>query len=286
MSETRWQRQMRAIPGPIRFGVVAGALGLAGYWWATYSGLYRWLAELQIGWFEGYDLILTGVLTILFTLVPPVVLLGALAARLPAPKEGPRWDSDAIEAWIRANQGLLVAGLIGVGLLGFGVVQLARSALYGSLTTVELASLEKGEPPPSRFVELEGAPLWGMSVGVEGEHQVTWFTPLQSKPTGPVALLLEVDARQLEFGSVNRAQKAYKGTLSTSVSGLARTALTTKGVPLAEPTWVLDVGHSPGETRSMGFAFSAMGAVSVAVFYAWILFRRRRARGAPRTGNS
>jgi hypothetical protein len=271
-----WQKQIRAIPGPIRGLAIVGSLGLAGYWWATYSGLYRWLAELQIAWFDGYELILTGVLCCLFTVLPTMLVLVVISRRLPPPADRPSMSAAEVEAWIQGHYGRIVVGALSVGLLGVGLFQLVAYARLGELTDFDVAAVEEGAAPQSRYVRLDGAPEWSQAVGVEGEHDVTFYVPLRSAPRAPVAVVLEVAESQLKYGGVNRSQRHFEGTLSSNLTGLARTVLVKKGVKFAEPLWVLDAGHSPRETRDMGAAFTTMGGIGSLLLAAWIAFRRRR----------
>ncbi len=271
-----WQKQIRAIPGPVRGLAIAGTLGLAGYWWATYSGLYRWLAELQIAWFDGYELILTGILTCLLAVVPTMIVLVAISRRLPPPTDSPRMSAAEVESWIQGHSGRLVAGGISVGLLGFGLFQSVACARLGDLTDFDVAAVERGAAPQSRYVRLDGTPEWARAVGVEGEHDVSFYVPLRSGPRAPVALVLEVTQNQLDSGGANRSQRHFEGTLSSNLTGLARTVMVKKGVKLAEPLWVLDVGHNPRQTRDMAAAFTTMGGIGLLLLAAWMAFRRRR----------
>lgn len=294
-----WQKQLLAIPGPIRGLAIVVALALPGYWWATYGGLYRWLAELQIAWFDGYEVVLTGLVCVVLTLLPTMLVLVAISKRLPAPSDGPRFTSAQAEAFLRRNYGRLVVGGISACLLSFGLFQLVNFALIGDLTRVDLPALEAGHPPPSRHVRVDGAPAWQMSAGVEGEgrasrapgqarrrrararaplHEATFYVPLRSKPGAPAALVLEVAGSQLEFSGVTRSQRHFEGTLSGSLPGIAQTVFREKGVALTDPFWVLDVDHKPRETRDMGAAFTTMGGVGTVLLAGWIVFRRRRER--------
>ena len=102
-----------------------------------------------------------------------------------------------------------------------------------------------------------------MSAGVEGEHEATFYVPVRSKPGVPTALFLEVAESQMKYGASMRLQRRFEGTLSTRMPGLARTVFREKGVQVTDPLWVLDVGHTPRETRDMGAAFTVMGGIEI-----------------------
>ena len=61
---------VRAFPSLLILAVLA-------YWWYTYSGPYRWLAELQLHFFGSFDIVITLLATVAL-LLAPMTLLGIL----------------------------------------------------------------------------------------------------------------------------------------------------------------------------------------------------------------
>lgn len=65
----------RSVAAVVRIPLVLLAMGLPIFWMVTYSGVYRWLAELQLRAVGSYGLLATGVFTLLSTLAPAVGIL-------------------------------------------------------------------------------------------------------------------------------------------------------------------------------------------------------------------
>jgi len=61
------------------------------------------LAELQTAWFDAYELDLTGVVCGLLTLAPSLLVLVAVASRMPPPTGAPRISAAEVDAWVRAH---------------------------------------------------------------------------------------------------------------------------------------------------------------------------------------
>src|SRR5262245_23562256 len=65
----------RAVPAPIRAVCILVPLAVAAYWCVAFAGPYRWLAEIQIDASGGYEVVLTGVVTVLIALLPSIVII-------------------------------------------------------------------------------------------------------------------------------------------------------------------------------------------------------------------
>ena len=90
MSEQKTQRiGPRQIAGAMLM-CICGAL--AGYWWWSYSGPFRWIAERQLQWFGSYEESITFVLTAAIAFAP-LLVVGAAVKKLgfpalPKPRAG------------------------------------------------------------------------------------------------------------------------------------------------------------------------------------------------------
>ena len=66
----------RPLPGWLALAIMIGTAVLAIYWDHTYSGPYRWLAELQLRWLGQYWKTMTFLLAVMILLAPFGALLG------------------------------------------------------------------------------------------------------------------------------------------------------------------------------------------------------------------
>src|SRR5437763_12762643 len=79
MSEQKTQRiGPRQIAGAMLMCICGG---LAGYWWWSYSGPFRWIAERQLQWFGSYAESITFVVTAAVAFAP-LLVVGAAVKKL------------------------------------------------------------------------------------------------------------------------------------------------------------------------------------------------------------
>ncbi len=87
-------------------------LGLCLYWWWTYSGLFRWVAELQLSFFGSYFVMLTLIFCFLTFIFP----MGYLGARV----EAAGWlGNDSSDA--DPNRFNLPAGIVTLSVMALAV---------------------------------------------------------------------------------------------------------------------------------------------------------------------
>lgn len=284
MSDAPRRPPFQALPNGLRILALVVGLGLPIYWWITYSGLYRWLAEVQIGWFDGYYAILTGLLTIVGVLCPAVLLLVPVAKLLePAPRPGP---PDRVEktppspaeqarisdAWIQRNIGWIFLGILLVGLVGTGIYFQIRALSFGEKTRIDLASLERGEAPASDWIEIQARPAWPETIPTKDDRTHWLYTPARTTPGTPAALILEIRGRKADFGRTK-----WAGTLSRRAPGIVVSALAKRTETVVDRPWVLEVGGSPSKFQAV-----ASGMFGTAVMFliiggvVWVVRRRKR----------
>ncbi|MCA9300780.1 MAG: hypothetical protein KDA28_17040, partial [Phycisphaerales bacterium] len=172
--------RIQKVPTPLRLGLLFLAFGLAGWWWVDYSGPYRALAEAQLEAFGSYEMILTGLVTILLTLLPTVFILYGISLAMGPPTEADaaqvRARTVITEAWIRENIGYVFGGIFTVGMLGAAAVITGMMLSYGTLHACNLEDLEAGNAPPSRYLRTGGEVLWDRSMVIEETGQSTLRT--------------------------------------------------------------------------------------------------------------
>ena len=172
-----------------------GVLGAMVWFWATYSGPYRWAAEWQLARFGSYGEKIT-LLGPLLVLMIPAALLGGRR-----PWIVPHADPAVRAAHARRNAGILA-------LLGF-VVLLAGAAAGGlgylrlqtPLTSADLVLITGTEPEPATdLVRVTGIARTDLIVGFEetiaGQARRSSFVPLTApswRPGEPIRFILRTN---------------------------------------------------------------------------------------------
>jgi hypothetical protein len=273
-----------------------GAFGLAVAWWATYSGVYRWLAERQLEWSGEYSWKFTGVMTIFACMFSGFLVIQIAASLVPDRSDSERQATedfgarmDALSSWMKRNSFLLlmtgtVVALAAIG--GFMVMQAQRS---GGFVTVAAASLERGGAPAGAFARIEGRQLWDQSVGFTtrgGDSPgVKTIVPVVSpgwQPGQPIALFARIDAYWIQrLASETRGMKELpelSGLLTANdLEGIVHTELAEKGIAIADRHYVLDQGETPERREFLGkFLLGAAAVLAPIALIVFLVKRRRR----------
>ena len=90
----RFQQRAAQVPRPLTWLIAFPLIALAAYWWLTYSGLYRLLAEWQLSSFQHYYPQYTGIFTILICLIPAAIAIQVVGGM----REKERSTTDAAAA--------------------------------------------------------------------------------------------------------------------------------------------------------------------------------------------
>jgi hypothetical protein len=282
-----YQQRVRAIPVALRVGLalvgILPMLALGGYWWWSYTGLYRWVAEVEIAWFGAYFPVYTGMGELAICLLPgaaPVALVQLTLVKLevfPVDPVNPpdiAAQDDRTLYWLNTHR-WRVFGLAG------GIVALIGGALLtwsglsaGPLTTPDLAALEGGAAPPSRYVQVQGRLLRerAMEQGPRGDVKPLSYVPLVSQGWqvgGPVAIYVRVNDPQ----DPQLAGGSLEGTLSQDgLPGPVRAEFEQQGPRPTVPHYLLEVGNSPSRKVDTGLGLLGMGGGLLALtLIAWIV---------------
>lgn len=271
-----------ALPLALRLVVLIAGLGVPIYGWATFSGLYRWLAQVQIAWFDGYYAILTGVLSVALFLCPLVLLMLPLARLFePAPtvEQAKAQRTQAVErglateAWLQRNFGWFLLGLLLVGLVGTGIWFQVQALLIGPRTPIDLATLEAGADPPSRWVDLSGRPGWGESLTTRKDRGTWLYAPIRSDVTRKAALLLEIRGKEPPL-----MRRDFSGLLARRPPGIIIAALAKHADRIAPEPWVLEVDRSPAQVQVVATGMFGTAGLFAVIGGVIALVRRRRRR--------
>lgn len=294
----RFQQRAALVPRTITWLIVSPLIAVGAYWWVTYAGLYRLLAEWQLSSFQQYYPTYTGIFTILLCLIPAVVaiqFIGAQRERERSPAEAAAQVAGYAERrarnsdWIQRRRRRLTGLGVTVMLAGVGVYFTGIGLLAGDRVSVDVGALEHGEPPPGRWVEMTGKLIGDDGVRVsEGRSTTTHvYVPLVSPEWAegqPVRVYLRTYDTWLVRFADDLATGHHEGMLAeNALPGVAITSLAEQGHPAPDRYWVLEYRETPRKKISLGQTmFGAAGVAGLITALAWLIAgRRERAAGRP-----
>ena len=267
---------------------------LTAYWWATYSGLYRLLAEMELQSFGAYYPTYTGLFTWFISLIPAVIaiqIIGGIRERERSPQEAAaraidhKLQSERFSNWILRRQRRLTGLGLTLGLAGTGIY-FSASALAGARVSVDAGALERGEKPAGRFAELAGRFIADDAVSVrEGSHGEKVYLPVVSpewQAGRPVRAYLEMYGSSVEAYASDLATEHYEGMLTAnSLPGAVITSLAERGHPAPDRYWVLEYRQTPAKQSGLASAmYGAAAIIGLITAIGWaIAARRERGRG-------
>lgn len=253
--------------------------------WSAFGsrGLYRWLVELQIGWWGSYDPIWTAFLPGLLLAAPG---FGAMA-RLALDRRKREAPGPATEAHRRPRLARLLAFLgLAFVLAGGGAWAVALGMPDGTEPPVrfDLATLG-GAPAPAGRVILAGTPdpaaVTGTASTDSGRGEVDFFyVGLRPSPArAPLRLFVEQNAGdRRELRALESVRIGY--LVENGLPPLALHDLRVRGIEVASPHYVLRTGASA--PRALYLLFAGLGWLAAFLFLtaAGIAALRARQRAA------
>ena len=233
----------------------------------TYSGPYRWIAELQLAHGGSYSEQLTLVGTMLVVGLPLFGLVG-LAHRSRGSGVTHAGTFDRLTQSRLARAGVMF-GVIGIGGAGWFTVDLAT---VGDRVEVDLAAIEAGQEPPSRWVVLRGALRHDLALGVTEGSRVTHYVPLVASEASAPVVYLEVDDSGLADPEL--ASGTYEGILyANDLPGMLRTQLEREnGQALRH--YRFDWRETPSGLWTGFYVFGAFGLLGVVLLVAAFVWVR------------
>jgi hypothetical protein len=281
-----YQQRVLAIPLWIRLPVILltipPALILAGYWCYTYTGLYRWLVEMQRGLIGMYVPVLSGLLTFgiagAIGFLPPALLLFVLVKLnlFPVDPDNPPvpGGQPGGGTWLQEHSGRMTAIFISIVLLGMGAFFAFQGSSAGELTALDLASLEAGNDPPSHFVTTQGILLWDRTLsqsksGTSHMHYVPLVSPAWREST-PIRVYVSIPQTRIEEVKDGK----FQGVLShNGLPGPIRTSFErSPDARPAEPHYLLRHGVVPDTASQAGwFLVILAGVVLLITAIVWVV---------------
>src|SRR5215472_7498346 len=254
-------------------------VGITLYWTLTYSGPYRYLAELQIKWVGYYVPKLTALIIVLGFLaiagVIKVVLKGA-ERPVPGPATGPAAavpvENAAVpQSWLQYVR--YAAPLIVVGIGGW---MCFNGMQAGSLRQLTAVDFETGKLQ-SRIVyaDVRGH-LSGTYLNKENYLYIPMYTDAKGK--SPVRLVVGVNEKEANKRLHAEADGSVtvRGVADKGLEGDVKYAFEKNGMAVADTVWVIHVGRAPGDDRTAGIIMAAIGVALAGIFFAVDSYKRRK----------
>jgi hypothetical protein len=274
-------------------------LGITFYWMFTYSGPYRYLAELQLKWFASYDpklttlLVFSGLVLGLLGIAVTIKILFRGAERpvpgMPtAPLATPAISPTAIpesaiqvaERWQRYCRYSVMYGAPLV-LFGTGAYSYYNGTHEGNLQQLSAADFQSGNVQ-ARVVY---ADVRGHLSGRYLSNGDYLYIPMTSEKNAaaPVQLLVGVNEHEMRKYVHRETDGTFivRGVADKRLQGYVRYAFEKSGVAVANPVWVVHAGREPSWDRKGGLSVMGFGAALAGLVFGWQSYRKRKRAAAP-----
>jgi hypothetical protein len=267
---------------PIELVAGLASVGAGFYWKWSYSGPYRWLAELQLGLLGQYEVMLTLLLAMAVPAVPLTVAVRWARGRIFRTDGDLGEDSAVLRAlrWAMPRLGPL-AFLAVAGWFAWLGATMMRDA-DAPVAQVDLAAIERGAPWPDGRVAIRGVLLSDAEVEFGESYHPERYVPLVSTVWTPsdVVVAFLVDAP--EFAS---RRWPIVARLAGRVPGPVRVALEKSGARVS-PSAVALTPHlgDAAELKAAGERNTMVAAGALVVAAIWLAVLEWRARRRSRAG--
>ena len=255
-------------------------VGITLYWTFTYTGPYRYLAELQIKWFGSYVPKLTAMVIILGFLglagLVKLILRGAErpVPGLPAATSQTVTSAPAAQApqpWLQYIR--FIAPLF---VIGFGGWAYLNGTQAGSLQELSAEDFQNGKLH-SRIVyaDVRGH----LSETYLGQDHYLYIPMFGDKTgNGPVQLLVGVDENQARKYLRREADGSFtvRGVADKALAGDVKYAFEKNGIAVADSAWVVHAGREPGGDKKFGMIMVAIGIAGAALIQVLNTYRKKK----------
>ena len=272
-------------PATYQMGKVATVFGLASvaltlYWAFTYSGPYRYLAELQLKWFGVYYQEITAIVIILgFLGIAAAIKLVFRGAERPVPGAPAAIAASPAAAATNTPQGAWVQYLRYASLLvpfGLGAWAYYNGTHAGSLQQLDAVDFESGKLQ----AQLVYADVRGNVSGsyLSKDHYLYIPFASEKKNGAPVQLVVGVDEKQMRNYMHKEADGrfAVRGVVDKGLEGDVKYAFEKNGIAVAEPCWVIHTGREPSSDKTFGLAMIGLGIAFTAGIFGLESYRKKK----------
>lgn len=259
--------------------VVFAMVGITLYWTFTYSGPYRYLAELQVKWLGYYVPKLTAMVIILgFLLIAGAIKVVLRGAERPVPGPAsaplpaiPAKNAAVPQTWLPYVR--YAAPLIVVGIGGW---MYFNGTQAGSLQQLTAVDFESGKLQ-SRIVyaDVRGH-LSRTYLSKENYLYIPMYTDAKEK--SPVRLVVGVNEKDANKRLRAEADGSItvRGIADRGLEGDVKYAFVKNGMAVADAVWVVHAGRAPGDDRMAGTIMMGIGVALAGLFFAVDSYKKRR----------
>lgn len=263
---------------------IMAVVGITLFWTFTYSGPYRYLAELQLKWLGYYVPKLTAMVIILgFLLIAgaiKVVLRGA-ERPVPGPANAPAVavplnNAAVTQAWLPYVR--YAAPLIVVGIGGW---MYFNGTQAGSLQQLTAVDFESGKLQPRIvYADVRGH-LSRTYLSKENYLYIPMNTDANEK--SPVRLVVGVNEKDANKRLRAEADGSItvRGIADRGLEGDVKYAFVKNGMAVADAVWVVHAGRAPGDDRVAGLIMMAIGVALAGLFFAVDSYKKRKKLANP-----
>lgn len=270
----------------LAFAVGVALLGITFYWMFTFSGPYRYLAELQIKWFGSYVPKVTWLIVFsgLFLLTASnaaflAFLLKGAERPVPGMPTAPAAiPQPAIQLSERYQRNVRYAVMYATPLVlfGMGAYSYYNGAQVGNLQQLSVADFQSGK--------LQSHIVYADVRGHLNGHYISkndyLYIPMASEKNAasPVQLLVGVNDNEKRKYLHREADGTFRvrGIADKGLEGDVKYAFEKNGTSMAETVWVVHAGRAPSDDRTMGLSVMGFGVVLAGILFAWQSYQKRK----------
>ena len=257
---------------------VAAMVGITLYWTFTYSGPYRYLAELQLKWMGYYVPKLTAMVIILgFLAIAGAIKVILRGAEMPVPGANgpvaavPVTNKAVPQPWLQYVR--YAAPLIVVGIGGWMYFNGTQAGGLQQLTAIDFGSGKL----QSRMVY---ADVRGHLSRTYLSKESYLYIPMYTEANGkaPVRLVVGVNERDANKRLHAEADGSVivRGIADKGLEGDVKYAFEKNGMTVADTVWVVHAGRAPGDDRMAGTIMMAIGVALAGLFFAVDSYKKRK----------
>ncbi len=260
--------------------LAAAMVALTLYWTFTYSGPYRYLAELQLKWFGVYYSEATAIVIILGLLGIALgikFLFRGAERPVPGTPSSARNAPTAIatatapEPWLRYfRYGALLVPF------GFGGWTYYNGAHAGSLQQLTAVDFQNGKLQ----AHLVYADVRGHLSGtyLSKEHYLYIPMSAEQNAAAPVQLVVGVNEKEMRKYMHREPDGTFivRGVADKGLEGDVKYAFEKNGVTVGESVWVVHAGRDPSGDKTFGLVMMGVGIVVAGLVFGLDGFRKRK----------
>jgi hypothetical protein len=265
------------------------ATGISLYWTFTYSGPYRYLAELQLKWFGWYAPKLTGMVIVLgFMCVAGLIQLVLKGAErsVPASPTAPVVSAPmaSVAPQVAGSDTYLqyVRYSIALVLFGIGAYFYYTGTHMGALQQLTAQDFLSGNLN-ARVVYADVRGYLNEDGTMSKDHYLYIPMTQDGNANSPLHLLVGVDEPKLHSALHREDDGTFtvRGVADRGLQADVKYAFEKEGMTVGEPCWVLHVGRDPSSDRIAGLVVIGIGVVFAGIIFGQDSYRRKKAL-APR----